>query len=395
MDTEIIEMVTTLPHSKFQTWFSKFKGGKVATVACRPLVMWKEAHLQYLEWNPKSPTKFIQENTISVVIVCHRNQRARNNLHLMNFRMVAGEDAESCRHSCICSYYTVVLSSYGHTCPEPHTQNKPQQILLPYQSAKQVGRKWLSENPATLVLPKNPTDRKPRNKNFSQCCTSRNQTLNQKKSYHAFSTCKTSCPRAPATEIFLSTMKLIKSYPEANTWSMPHQANPQTKKKPSMIYKSGVYILHGKREIPAVVVIWTPGRRGVRCGSSSFRQAWSKHHWHGYKTPSIHTLSAVICRGAKKRNKAKRSRFKTQTTKKRKLLAKCALRCDALEETSNQRSENECLLQTRNPRKLSPKETRSSEAHRRCRQGRKAGCIPPKWCRPTLPGGDTLGYVLK
>jgi len=59
---------------------------------------------------------------------------------------------------------------------------------------------------------------------------------------------------------------------------MPQQANPQTKKEASMNYKSGVYILHGKREIPAVVVIWTPGRRGVRCGSSSFRQAWSKHH---------------------------------------------------------------------------------------------------------------------
>lgn len=105
------------------------------------------------------------------------------------------------------------------------------------------------------------------------------------------------------------------------------------------------------------------------------------------------SLSPVICRGQKKnRNKAKRSRFKTH--KKTKLSRKCAIRCDALEEMSNQRSEIECILQTRNPRKLFPKETRSSEAHRRCRQDRKAGCIPPKWCRPTLPGGNTLGYIL-
>jgi hypothetical protein len=99
---------------------------------------------------------------------------------------------------------------------------------------------------------------------------------------------------------------------------MKHAPSSESKykKNASMNYKSGVYILHGKREIPAVVVIWTPGRLGVRCGSSSFRQAWSKHHRHGYKT-HVYTLSlSSDLQGAKKnRNKAKRSRFKTHTKK--------------------------------------------------------------------------------
>jgi hypothetical protein len=41
----------------------------------------------------------------------------------------------------------------------------------------------------------------------------------------------------------------------------------------------------------------------VRCGSSSFRQAWSKHHWHGYKT-HVYTLSlSSDLQGAKKKPK--------------------------------------------------------------------------------------------
>jgi len=64
--------------------------------------------------------------------------------------------------------------------PTPKTSISNFFFFFCYQSAKQAARKWLSENPATWVLPKNPTDWKPRNKNFSQCCASRNQTLNQK-----------------------------------------------------------------------------------------------------------------------------------------------------------------------------------------------------------------------
>lgn len=94
------------------------------------------------------------------------------------------------------------------------------------------------------------------------------------------------------------------------------------KKKASMNYKSGVYILHGKREIPAVVVIWTPGRRGVRCGSSSFRQAWSKHHWHGYKT-HVYTLSLQWFAGGKKtETKQKDLGSKHKQTKKTKISRK-------------------------------------------------------------------------
>ncbi len=311
----------------------------------------------------------------------------------MNFRIVAGEDAESCRHSCICSYYTVVLSSYGHTCTEPHTQNKHQQLLLlPYQSAKQAARTWLSENHATWVLPNNPTDRKPRNKKFSQCCTSRNQTLNQKKSSHDFSTCKTFMSTSSSTEIFLSTMKLIKEHPKANTWSMPHQANPQTKKKLPWTTKAVSTYYMAKEKYPPLLSYGL--QVGAACVVGAAASVKRGANIIDMATKHTYTLSLKWFAGGKKTETKQKDLDSKHKQKKRNFLAKCAIRCDALEETSSQRSENECLLQTRNPRKPSPKETRSSEAQRRCRQDRKASCIPPKWCRPTLPGGNTLGYVL-
>jgi len=87
---------------------------------------------------------------------------------------------------------------------------------------------------------------------------------------------------------------------------MPHQANPQTQKKLPWTTKAVSTYYMAKEEIPAVVVIWTPGRRGVRCGSSSLRQAWSKHHWHGYKTRVYtHSLSSDLQGGGKTETKQK------------------------------------------------------------------------------------------
>jgi hypothetical protein len=88
----------------------------------------------------------------------------------------------------------------------------------------------------------------------------------------------------------------------------------------------------------------------VRCGSSSFRQAWSKHHWHGYKT-HVYTLSLspVICRGQKKTETKQKDLDSKHTEKKRKFLAKCAIRCDALEETSNQKSQKRVSFANKKP----------------------------------------------
>jgi len=61
--------------------------------------------------NPTFLRESIEENAAT------QKSREKEWLHLVNFGIVAGEDAESCRHSCVCSYYTVVLSSDGHTCP--------------------------------------------------------------------------------------------------------------------------------------------------------------------------------------------------------------------------------------------------------------------------------------
>ncbi len=184
---------------------------------------------------------------------------------------------------------------------------------------------WESRN---MGAPKKPYRLKAQEQEFLAMLRFSQSNPKPEKSSQAFSTCKTSCPRAPAQRYSCPqwswSSNIRKQTHEACLSKRIHRPKkklPWTTKAVSTYYmakeKYPPLLSYGLQVGAACVV---GAAASVRRGANIIDMA-TKHTY-------THSLSSDL-QGEKNRNKAKRSRLKTQTKKKKKKNhAECAIRCE-------------------------------------------------------------------